>query len=61
MKTVVLNFSSKEDLIEFQKITCVDNTEVNNETYECSGSFTEAQIELAINGMKATVKSYSNS
>jgi hypothetical protein len=54
MKTLV--FTSIINLFEFQSIIQSYQLFIDTKTFECSGSFTEAQLELAVNGMNAIVK-----
>ena len=55
MKKTVLQFSSLNILEDYQTVTKTSRFEIDTEKLTLTGSFNEADIELAINGFGATV------
>jgi hypothetical protein len=57
MRYVTLIFPSLQELLDFQDFIDLLNSDVIFGIDHCTGTFTEAQIELAMNGMGASVES----
>ncbi len=53
MRDITLIFSSIDEFLDFQRFIDIVNSDVLFDGNMCTGTFSEAQIELAVNGMKA--------